>query len=193
MLYRQLREFSRLSQTNCQNLNFQFMTANTTTAIQSVANDYQHYDKFVEPDEQIELQNSRLKWYNIAKADEPVLPEIRDLARFFLETESARGNLQDFGELGFVILHRCGADFHFLLVNSWRNGNELWESVYAKIDAGQKDFQPFAFENLHRGTFCVWELAAVWHEQQAWKRFLLSARDVKAKQIYLQDRYHGEA
>ncbi len=165
----------------------------TTKTIQSAANDHQHYDKLVEPDEIIKLQSSRLKWYNLAKADEPVLPEMRDLARSFLEKEAADGNLKDFGELGFIILHRCGADFYFLLVNSWRNGNELWESVYAKQNAEQTDFQPFTFKNLHRATFCVWELAAVWHEQQAWKRFLLSAKDVEAKQIYLQDRYHGEA
>lgn len=118
----------------------------TTKTIQSAANDHQHYDKLVEPDEIIKLQSSRLKWYNLAKADEPVLPEIRDLARSFLEKEAADGNLKDFGELGFIILHRCGADFYFLLVNSWRNGNELWESVYAKQNAEQTDFQPFTFK-----------------------------------------------
>jgi len=29
-------------------------------------------------------------------------------------------------------------------------------------------------------AFCVWELVPVWHEQQAWKRFLESARDEAA-------------
>ena len=30
------------------------------------------------------------------------------------------------------ILHRCGEDFYFLLVCTWRNENELWETVWAK-------------------------------------------------------------
>src|SRR3546814_4391337 len=30
----------------------------------------------------------------------------------------------------FVILHRCGADFYFLLVSVWRGSNELWEAVW---------------------------------------------------------------
>lgn len=165
----------------------------TTKNLISAEKDYKHYDKFVEPDELITLQNSRLKWYNLAKKDTPVTPEIYDSARLFLENESEKGNLKDFGELGFVILHRCSADFYFLLVNSWRNDNELWESVYAKNDSTQKDFRLFPFENHHRGTFCVWELAAVWHEQQAWKKFLLSNKDGQAKQNYLYDIYRGKA
>lgn len=163
------------------------------TAKQNEVLNYTHYDKFVEPDENIELQNTTLKWYNLATPDEPVPQEIFDLARAFLERECALENLNDFGNLGFVILHRCGNDFYFLLVNSWRNGNELWESVYAKNNSEQKDFRTFTFENHHRGTFCVWELAAVWHEQQAWKRYLLSAKSEKDKQVYLQDRYRGGA
>ena len=159
------------------------------TAIQDNA----HYDKFVEPAENIRLKNSTLKWYNLAKPDEPVLPEPRDLARTFLERESKIENLNDFGNSGFVILHRCGADFYFLLVSTWKNGNELWESVYAKKNSAQKDFQIFTFEGQHRGTFCVWELAAVWHEQQAWKRFLLSAKTADDELNYLKDTYRGAA
>lgn len=159
------------------------------TAIQNNA----HYDKFIEPDENIEIKNSTLKWYNLAKADEPVSPEIRDLARAFLERESKIENLNDFGNLGFVILHRCGNDFYFLLVSTWKNGNELWESVYAKKNFAQKDFQIFTFEGSHRATFCVWELAAVRHEQQAWKHFLLSAKTAEDELNYLQDTYRGAA
>lgn len=28
----------------------------------------------------------------------------------------------------------------------------------------------------HRPTFCAWELDAVWHEQQAWSRYLRTSR-----------------
>lgn len=156
------------------------------TQVKAKENSYQHYDKFVEPDNQIVLQNSVLKWYNIAKKDEPVPAEINDLARNFLEKESS----QDLGELGFVILHRCGKDFYFLLVSTWRNGNELWESVYAKDGEKDKDFAPFTFETHHRGTYCIWELAAVWHERNAFRSFVLGEI---SKENYLQNLYRGEA
>lgn len=161
--------------------------------IQNEILSYTHYDKFIEPGENIKLKNSTLKWYNIAKEDETVPDEIYDLARKFLEKESADGNLKDFGNLGFVILHRCGTDFYFLLAQTWRNGNELWESIYTKNDSGQKDFEKFSFENHHHATFCVWELAAVWYEQQTWKRFLLSGKSTEDELIYLQDKYRGKA
>jgi hypothetical protein len=150
-----------------------------------------HYDKFTEPAEKITIAGSTLKWYNLAKEDEPVPDEINHLARTFLNNEDQAGNLKNFGEMGFVILHRCGADFYFLLVSSWKNGNELWESVYAKQNDAQADFEEFPLESPHHATFCVWELAAVWHEQQAWKRFLLSSQDEKAKANYLADLYRG--
>ncbi len=157
------------------------------------SSDYKHHDKFIEPGENFSAGASDLKWYDIADASTPVSDEIRDLAKRFLERESTAGKLDELGKLGFVILHRCGAEFYFLLVNSWRNDNELWESVYAKHSDMHADFEEFTLNGPHRGTFCVWELAAVWHEQQAWKKFLLSSRDERAKAIYLQDRYRGPA
>jgi hypothetical protein len=47
------------------------------------------------------------------------------------------------------------------------------------------------FETSHRATYCVWELAPIWHERHAWVRFLSSERDVAAKQAYLEDQFSG--
>jgi hypothetical protein len=157
-------------------------------AISSVSPAYVHYDKVVKPGENLELSNTTLKWYNLAPPGEPVPIEIYDLARAFLKNTE----MEELGDLGFVILHRCGRDFYFLLVSSWRNENELWETVYAK-NAEDADFSFFPFPGEHRGTFCVWEFAAVWHEQQAWRRFLMSARDQEARRNYLSDTYRGPA
>ena len=77
------------------------------------------------------------------------------------------------GELGFVILHRCGESFYFLLVCTWRNENELWETVWAKTGDDDVFFRPWPAEGAHRPTFCVWELGAVCHEREAWTRYLL--------------------
>ena len=150
-----------------------------------VAANYVHRDKFASPREGIVAGETRLKWSNIAPLDAPVPMEIEKLARDYLK------DMRVAGDLGFVILHRCGEAFYFLLVSTWRNENELWESVYAKANADEPDFKPFIVETMHRGTFCVWELGVVWHEQQAWKRFLTSKRATEDVTRYLNDRFEG--
>ena len=84
-------------------------------------------------------------------------------------------------------------EFYFLLLSTWRNDNELWETVLYKNGAAMDDFALFPREGSHKPTFCVWELAAVWHEKSAWERFLQSARDETAAQVWLGDQYSGPA
>jgi len=160
-------------------------------AITNVAAGYIHRDKLITPGAPVALPGARLKWYDIALADAPVPAEIRALARDFVLREDQAGTLKVSGDLGFAVLHRCGADFYFLLVNTWRNENELWETVYAKDGRQQPDFRLFPLPGPHRGTFCVWELGAVWHEQQAWRRYLRSERDDAARRAYLADSCEG--
>jgi hypothetical protein len=150
-----------------------------------VAANYVHRDKFASPRQSIVAGSSQLKWSNIAPADAPVPKDIEELARDCLK------DVRVAGDLGFVILHRCGETFYFLLVSTWRNENELWESVYAKANAHESNFKPFTVETTHRGTFCVWELGVVWHEQRAWKRFLTSKRATEDVTRYLNDRFEG--
>jgi len=151
----------------------------------NVAADYVHRDKLAIPRDSLTVLRSRLKWSNIAPPETPVPAEIEVLARNFLQDTDVRG------DLGFVILHRCGEGFYFLLVSTWRNENELWETVYAKASAVETDFKLFTFDSSDRGTFCVWELGIVWHEQQAWKKFLLSKRGLEDEALYLQDQHAG--
>ena len=153
---------------------------------------YGHYPKTVTPGSPVPAGGGLLKWYDIAETATPVTDETRALSQRFLTSETATGRLDLKGELGFVILHRCSDDFHFLLVSSWRNANEMWETVYAKT-AEVPDFSLFALPGPHRATFCVWELAAVNHERLAFSRYLYSARDDPAKRAYLADVYRGGA
>ena len=153
---------------------------------------YAHYPKSVTPGLPATSGGGLFKWYDIAEHDTPVTRDTDALARRFLAAETATGRLDLKGELGFVILHRCGGDFHFLLVSSWRNANEMWETVYAKT-ANAPDFSLFPLPGSHRATFCVWELAAVNHERLAFGRYLFSGRDEAAKRAYLGDHYKGGA
>ena len=149
---------------------------------------YRHAPKWSTPGDSLELSGTTLKWYAVHPETDPVPEEITQLARAYLNKKpvEAKG-------LGFVILHRCGKDFYFLIVSTWRNNNELWESVFYKDGDAMADFAPFPREAFHKPTFCVWEMAPVFYEQKAWERFLKSARDEKAALAWLDDRYSGEA
>ena len=170
------------------------MATETTSLAQVLATDsgvdpgYRHVSKQVASGEPIETAGAMLKWYGLHPAGRPVPDEIGRLARAYLGRAplAARG-------LGFVVLHRCGEGFYFLLVATWRNSNELWETVFYKDGEAMTDFAPFPRDESHKPTYCVWELVPVWHEQQAWTRFLRSARDEAAARLWLDDRFAGEA
>jgi hypothetical protein len=149
---------------------------------------YRHAPKRVTPGEPLEPPGSALKWYGLHPDDRPVPEDVTRLARAHLLATplEARG-------LGFVILHRCGQDFYFLIVCTWRSSNELWETVFYKDGDAMADFALFPRDGAHKPAFCVWELVPVWHEQQAWQRFLISARDETAAHAWLGDRFAGPA
>jgi hypothetical protein len=149
---------------------------------------YRHAPKRVTPGEPLEPPGAVLKWYGLYPDDRPIPDEVTRLARTYLTTapNEVRG-------MGFAVLHRCGKDFYFLLVSTWRGSNEVWESVFYKDGEAMADFALFPRDGAHKPTFCVWELVPVWHEQQAWVRFLSSSRDEAAAKLWLEDRFAGPA
>jgi hypothetical protein len=158
-----------------------------------VQQNYEHGPKWVMPGEPIETNGAVLKWYQLGanrtgSEDRPVPDGIDRLARAYL----TRKPIEATG-LGFVILHRCGNDFYFLIVNTWRGNNELWETVFYKNGDAMADFNLWPRDEMHKPAFCVWELAPVWHETKSWERFLTSARDEKAAQVWQRDVYTGAA
>ena len=150
---------------------------------------YVYYQKLVTPGDDLRLPRAYLKWYDIYPPEREIAPEYVRESRDFVAAEVERLRLSD--ELGFVLLHSCGPALLLMLI-TWRNTNELWESVYAK-DLTQPGgvFTPTTFETSHRGTYCVWELGPIWHERNAWMRYLSSSRDETAKQDYINDRFLG--
>lgn len=157
----------------------------------TIAPEYVHVSKHAAPGPSIVIADAILKWYDIAPPDGPVPDDVRALAEVALRNGARAGELSLAGELGFVILHRCGESFYFLLVSTWRNDNELWETVLAKNGEADPTFGAWPIEGPHRPTFCVWELAAVCHEQKEWSRYLRSSRDDAAKQRYLKSSFTG--
>jgi hypothetical protein len=164
-------------------------TVRLLDTVRSIDEGYRHAAKRVTIGEPLDLSGVMLKWYEVYPPDGPVPEEIKRLARTYL----TQTRLEDLGGLGFVLLHRCGQDFYFLIVCTWRNSNELWETVFYKDGDAMPEFALFPRDGSHKGTLCVWELVPVWHEQQAWVRFLTSSRDEAAAQLWLRDQFAGEA
>ena len=94
-----------------------------------VTESYQHTPKRVTPGDPVETKGTFLKWYALDTEGQPVPGEIDRLAHAYL----AQHPLEAKG-LGFVILHRCGKDFYFLIVNTWRGNNELWDRFTTRTE-----------------------------------------------------------
>jgi hypothetical protein len=151
---------------------------------------YAYYEKVITPREGLSLDGAYLKWYDLYPADAEITAQQASETRAFLQARAEAGRLKLQGELGFVILHRAGA-YLLLLVTTWRNTNEMWESIYVKDLSKPGGYEALTFDSDHKGTYCVWELGIVWHERHAWVRFLSSKRDAAAKQAYVADVFAG--
>ena len=153
---------------------------------------YKYYKKKFTPGKLLNIKGASLKWYNLHPAEAEITKEQVQEAKAFLKSEAESARLKLEGELGFAILHLAG-DYLLLLVSTWRRTNEIWETSYWKKVEGKESYTPFKFHTDHKATYCVWELGAVWHERNAWVRFIQSKRDDKAKLEYLNDLFEGES
>jgi hypothetical protein len=150
----------------------------------SVDPSYRHVRKLIEAGQGLSVRGAELKWYELRRPEAEIDDAVREQARKLVAAEADIATPGFDEELGFAILHRVG-DAYLLLVMVWRNENELWETVYHDTGAG---FERIDFPGVLKGTYCVWELGVVGHEQQAWIRYLFSPRDAQARADYLDDR-----
>ena len=160
------------------------------SAFGNIPSEYKHVPKIAVPGEDILLPDGYLKWYDVRVEHAMIPDEVRAEARAFLQSESESGRLKLDGDLGFVIFHLCGESFYFLIVCTWRNQNEMWETLYAQ-DLQHGGGFSLVPQGTHLEVICVWELGAVLHERQAWTEYLTSARDDEAKRAYLNSRFTG--
>lgn len=158
------------------------------TQLGQVSASYQHHQRLVEPGADVVVPGARLKWYTVQRPDMTVPSETDRQARQTVQTALERGEVRpDYG-LGVVILH-LSDPLSYLIVGAWRANQELWETLFIR-QAGQDVFEP-ARPGVDAPTLCVWELAPVWHERQAWVRYLESKRDERSVRAFLDDRLQG--
>lgn len=160
----------------------------------SVDPGHRHHQKQARSGEPLDLGTSTLKWYEVAAPAASIAANLTDSARAFVAGEVQDEGLTLDGDHGFVILHRCGDSFYFLLVSVWRGSNELWEAVYYRDEAKSSfaRFDPaYPDTTMLRPTFCVWELGVIVHEAEAWSRFLQSSRGEDDLAAWRNARYDG--
>jgi hypothetical protein len=118
-----------------------------------------------------------------------VPPGAEAAGRAHVAAEAAAGRIELGHGLGFVVFHSSDTTA-YLIVGTWYQTQELWQSLFVRDLAGD-----VGYRRVHPGfdwsTVCVWELAPVWHERQAWVRYLFSERDAAAKRVYLDDQMAG--
>lgn len=157
--------------------------------LEQVVPDYEHNSKLATAGAAIATSTTYLKWYDVAYRDAPIPHDEDREAHKFLLAEMYSGKLKVDRELGFVVHHRC-TNAYVLYVCTWRNENELWETIYQRgLEEGSK------FTVIERQaktpTYCVWVLGVVNHEMQAWTRYLYTGRDEEAKRAYVRDQMSG--
>lgn len=155
---------------------------------------YRHYAKHARFAGVREVGGAVLKLYHLTAPDAPVTDAVAAQADAWFATPAAADIAA--GDCGFVIVHRCGADFHFLLASVWRGSNELWEAVWYRM-GDMAAFAPFdpaypPAAGPARPTFCVWELGIVAHESAAWSRYLASSRGQTDRAVWRDDMFEGE-
>ena len=166
-------------------------TSNISGLGNIIPDEYTYYKKIISPDSQLNLSCASFKWYNLYAENKNISFEQVSKAKEFISLEVQSGKLKLGNGLGFVILHRAG-DYLLLLITAWRYINEIWESVYFKKADDDEVYKPMEFKTNHKGTFCVWELGIVWHERNAWIKFINSKRDTDSKLSYMNDLISGE-
>lgn len=160
----------------------------TAALFHEVADDYNHVRKEMRVAPPLMAPGIFSKWYLINPPDRPFIESEVQAAQSFLLSEIDSGRLRLHNEVGFPVQHRC-AKVDIFYVCSWRDNNELWETLYTLPVGGTYQLTE---RNNTTGTYCVWVIPAVTHEQQAWLTYLRSPRDDAARRRYCEDQASGE-
>lgn len=155
----------------------------------NVPSGYRHHERRVVAGAPLALPGALLTWYAVHRPEVAVPPAAEAGARDHLRSEAAAGRIERGHGLGFGVLHFSDTTA-YLIVGTWYRTQELWQSLFVRDLAGEAGHR-----RVHPGvdwsTIRVWEPAPVWHERQAWVRYLASDRDEAAKRAYLNDRMTG--
>jgi hypothetical protein len=120
-----------------------------------------------------EHEGWRLKVYGIAAASERPAEDLVDAVKSVAGDVLPQPAVTDdrYG-VGFLYAHQGRDGGGFASVNWWGNENELFHFQYEASADSVGDLRPV--EKTGGSTGCVWDLAVIEHERQAWVDYVLA-------------------
>ena len=115
------------------------------------------------------VRGFRLKTYAVVFGNAPVDPARFELGFALASGGIARGPRP--ARAGISILHQ-GRTGDYLVLGWWDHENELPIRVFVRGDAGWRPAQ-------NGEGACVWDLAVVWHEREAYVKTVLAGKPVE--------------
>lgn len=142
----------------------------------------------------VERQNWTIKVYAIHQQGESVPSQALEtgidlaLSRFDQSREALLvagtdwNGLDTYG-VGVLIIH-LGREALFAVLAHWTGENMLRQETWVASREGPTRWEDISFSGL---TTCVWELAVLCHERQAWIKHVLRPGNLSAMADYLKD------
>lgn len=126
----------------------------------------------------------RIKLYSVSVESEFASDENIALAKAQLGDWLKNAALYDFEtyKTATLVVHD-GRGGCYALLNWWIGENMLQHFVYIRRE-GEATFTPFSDKGI---IACVWEMAAIWHDRNAWVKHVLMQADRPDIAAYLQD------
>lgn len=136
-----------------------------------------------------QLADWRMKLYTITQQLPPVNAEWITIAKQLAEERLPLMAVTDstYG-LGFIIVHQTRRDV-FINIDWWAWENELIHHAYT---APLQHPDQFQYVTPTGRTACVWELAVIGHERQAWVDCILANPNGPDTQAYLQRQLNAD-
>jgi len=133
-----------------------------------------------------EYDGWRMKMYGIAhgrtRPENDLVDRARELAAGVL------GGVSDHYGVGFIGVHQ-GKTGNFIFVDWWAQENELHHRVFISTSASPYDFVDATATGP---TACVWDLAVIHHERDAWVETVMKRGGRDGFDAYLARRLEGE-
>ncbi len=127
-----------------------------------------------------EIKGWQLKVYGICAHGCQLHTDVVDAAVWHVSQNVDWGDAET--GYGFVTFH-SGEEAVWLMVDLWAN-DILRHSLFRAPLSQPDQFQPGPVD----GTIaCVWELAVLFHEREAWVKHVLSSTDIADFQAYMRD------
>jgi L-amino acid N-acyltransferase YncA len=128
----------------------------------------------VMPLQLLQFDDWRLKLYGInveGRSLDPALIEVARLAAQDILPQPGVSPPHRYG-LGFMIIH-AAIDADFVVIGWWGVQNELFLRVLTAPPGHPQQLRQHS--NMESSIACVWDLAVIWSEREAWTKYVMRA------------------